>query len=137
MGVIAESTPAQVFEILVNSQDKVMLEHNFIELRNLDKELDGILQDNGHRNTAFVLKNDDATSYAAYLQVYSALKSAYKHHRNRYCLTKYGEPYSGAKPDIKREIDKEIPIRIAEPNLWFLYRFNWRGPVFTSGIFFV
>lgn len=114
---VSQNSGSKIVEILVNSQDKVMLEHKLIQMPNLHHELNLILKNNGHENTAFVLKNDEATSYAAYLKVYSALKSAYKTHRNRYSLEKYGKAYELTLPQEKNEIDRSIPIRIAESDL--------------------
>lgn len=111
------ATELIVREIIVNADDQILLAGESVTEDHLRYALLENLQENGINQTAFVLKNHEATSYATYLRIYSSLKAAYKDYRDEYALRKYGTKYFDAHPALKKKIEKDIPIRIAESSL--------------------
>jgi|GEM_PF-5621480 len=110
-------SPRTVKHILINSSDQILLDSEFIELNQLQTKLYNVMREEGYQNVSFVLKNSSGTSYSAYLSIYSSLKGAYKEVRNDYAKMHYKKAYHEIPQDIRKTIEREIPIRIAEVSL--------------------
>lgn len=66
------------------------------------------------RNAVITLKNDRGTPYGTYLEVYDALKSAYKEIWEELAMTKYGKVWSDLSPALQKKIKDEVPMVISE-----------------------
>ncbi len=66
------------------------------------------------RNAVITLKNDRGTPYGTYLEVYDALKSAYKEIWEELAMTKYGKVWSDLSPTLQKKIKDEVPMVISE-----------------------
>ncbi len=127
-----------VFEVLVNSNDQVMVEGDVMQIselteatkefvKNPNNDLD--LPEKELRTVDFFgnvevskqvisLQNDNGTSYNMYIQVQNELARAYNELRNELSMEKFGKTYdyyleTGDKPKVKA-IRKIYPQRISE-----------------------
>lgn len=127
-----------VFEILVNSNDQLLVEGDIMQIdelteatkefiKNPDNKLD--LPEKEMKTVDFFgnvevskqvisLQNDNGTSYNMYIQVQNELARAYNELRNELSMEKFGKSYdyfveSGEKPKVKA-IRKIYPQRISE-----------------------
>jgi biopolymer transport protein ExbD len=121
-----------VFKILVNASDQLLVEGEPFEVKNLKDATKRFIANWGQDPTSsdspmkavISLKNDRGTSYDMYIQVYDALKAAYQEVRDTASEIRYGRTYtflagSRLESDQKKaEEIKNIYIQIiseAEP----------------------
>ena len=123
-----------IFTVLLNSNDQLLVEDDYMELNRLREEAKKFLNNNGDGSCTYCegayrdprssdnpdkavisLQNDRGTSYNMYLLVQNELMAAITELRTEYCDRKYGMDY--AKLDPNDEGDKEIleEVRAAYP----------------------
>lgn len=113
-----------VLEVLINSQDRLLVEDNELSISQLCERTKEFITNPGNDpnfsegpNKAVVsLKNDRGTSYGAYIAVQNELKRAYNELRNEASMSKYGIPFSELPKGSKQyeSITKAFPQRISE-----------------------
>lgn len=82
---VVELSPSNVFVVLINSQDKLLVEGSPFKIDNLRKEAKLFLSNNGARSdysespqkAVVAIKADRGTSYDRYLTVLNEVKAAY------------------------------------------------------------
>jgi biopolymer transport protein ExbD len=130
----------QVLEILVNANNQLLVEQEYVEMEDLKeitmKHLDnrGILpQFSTSPQLAIVsLKNDRGTNYGTYIQIQNELKAAYAELRDKYALRVTGGAMDFREIDecagnkdldakkkaycsgLKEDIQEEYPMKISE-----------------------
>ncbi len=127
-----------VFEVLVNSGDQLLVEGDIMQISELTDAAKEFIQnpnddlDLPEKETRTVdffgtvdvskqvisLQNDNGTSYNMYIQVQNELARAYNELRNELSMEKFGKTYdyyleTGDKPKVKA-IRKIYPQRISE-----------------------
>ncbi len=138
MPVPPEIKQRNVFVVLVNANNQLLVEGDWLDVRNLRKKAKefianptdkGELPENEMKEVAFFgmypvskqvisLQNDRGTSYETYIRVQNELAAAYNELRNELALSKFGKSYD----DLVRLGDKEktdaikaiYPQRISE-----------------------
>lgn len=117
-----EINDRNVFIILVNAQDNLLVEGDPMEvseLREATKEF--IMNPMGLSNLAEApteavvsLKNDRGTSYDMYIQVQNELTAAYNELRNEAALERYGKRFDELTRDEAEVIGDLIPMKVSE-----------------------
>jgi len=100
-----------IFTVLVGRDDRLLVEDNLMELKDLRQAAIDFLDNGGDRtcnycqgandpessdnpNKAIIsLQNDSETSYKAYISVQNELVAAYYFLRDRECMKRYGKTY--------------------------------------------
>lgn len=113
-----------VWEVLINSQDRLLVEENEMDINQLcEKTKEFITNPDNNPNysegpgkAVVSLKNDRGTSYGAYIAVQNELKRAYNELRNEASMDKYGIPFNELPKGSKQyeAITKLFPQRISE-----------------------
>jgi biopolymer transport protein ExbD len=112
-----------VFSVLVNAQDQLLVRGELTEIDDLRERAKEFISNPQRRedlstdpkNAIISLKNDRGTSYKQYLAVYNELKGAYDELWNEECQRLYGIPYSDDLPTAyKRAIKDKIPMVLSE-----------------------
>jgi len=124
-----------IFEVLVNSADMLLVEGKAGDLATLKDETKafflnvnndpdlpektfetiGLLGEIEVSSGVVSLKNDSGTSYEMYIRVQNALTMAFQELRDEMSLNKFGSKFSNLVDDAKREaIQKAIPMAISE-----------------------
>ncbi len=119
-----------VFIVLVNSQDQLLVEGEPLSINQLKEKAKKFvdnrtraLEDNEDKDPIISLKNDRGTSYDIYIQVQNELTQAYNELRNDYSQRKFGNSYyklQEEKEDSKRakkklkKIKEKYPMKISE-----------------------
>lgn len=124
-----ETKDKNVFIVLVNSQDQLLVEGDPLDVSQLKEKAKKFID---RRTTALAdkdddpvisLKNDRGTSYDLYIQVQNELTAAYNELRNRYAQGKHDVSYYKLQEeqedsdDAKRllkEIKEKYPMKISE-----------------------
>ncbi len=138
--VIEDDTPPikerNVFEILINSQNQLLVEGAPMQLRDLKdatkhfilnpmneghlpekeaKELPGLGVVVVTPRATISLQNDRGTQYQTYLAVQNELQKAYNELRNEFARSYFGAPYDELASEEQEIVRKEIyPQRISE-----------------------
>lgn len=123
-----------IFTVLLNSNDQLLVEDEYLELSRLREEAKKFLNNNGdgsctycagsyrdpkssdNPNKAIIsLQNDRGTSYAMYLKVQNELAAALNELREELSMRKFGVHFTDLRSadDIK-EIKKMYPQKISE-----------------------
>jgi biopolymer transport protein ExbD len=110
-------SPRTMTYIRINAADQILIDSELINPSQLQTKLYRVMREEGYQNVSFVLKNSTGTSYSAYLNIYSSLKGAYKRVRNDYAKQHYNKAYHDTPMHIRKTIEREIPIRIAEASM--------------------
>lgn len=125
-----ETKDKNVFIVLLNSQDKLLVEGDPLDISRLkdrakqfiDKRTTA-LRNKDDKDPIVSLKNDRGTSYDTYIQVQNELTEAYNELRNRYAQRKFGISYYKLQEeeenskDAKRmlkDIKLKYPMKISE-----------------------
>ncbi len=112
-----------VFSVLVNAQDQLLVRGELTEIDDLRERAKEFISNPQRRddlstdpkNAIISLKNDRGTSYKQYLAVYNELKGAYDELWDEECQRLYGIPYSDDLPTAyKRAIKDKIPMVLSE-----------------------
>lgn len=102
-----------IFEVLINSQNQLLVEGEYMELSALcdaakrfisNKEGNPALSERPDK-AIISLKNDVSTTYEAYLQVQNELKRAYNELRDEASRAKYGVAFDDLAKGSEREQD--------------------------------
>ena len=115
-----------IFTVLVNSNDQLLVEDEFLEINELRAKAMEFIDNNGDGSCEYCkgygvssssdnpvkavisLQNDRGTSYGMYVKVQNELVAAYEDLRERYAEEEYGRSYRGMDPEEDEEIIKEI-----------------------------
>lgn len=111
-----------VLRILVNANDKLLVEGENDEISNLkERTKEFILNPSGDYtlsenpvNAVISLQNDRGTSYDAYIQVYNELRAAYNEIWTEIAMQRYGESYDNLDFEFKKAIRSDFPLVISE-----------------------
>jgi biopolymer transport protein ExbD len=115
-----------IFTVLVNSNDQLLVEDEYLEINELRAKAMEFIDNNGDGSCEYCkgygvssssdnpvkavisLQNDRGTSYGMYVKVQNELVAAYEDLRERYAEDEYGRSYRGMDPEEDKEIIKEI-----------------------------
>lgn len=115
-----------IFTVLVNSNDQLLVEDEYLEINELRAKAMEFIDNNGDGSCEYCkgygvssssdnpvkavisLQNDRGTSYGMYVKVQNELVAAYEDLRERYSEEEYGRSYRGMDPEEDEEIIKEI-----------------------------
>ena len=115
-----------IFTVLVNSNDQLLVEDEYLEISELRAKAMEFIDNNGDGSCAYCkgygistssdnpvkavisLQNDRGTSYGMYVKVQNELVAAYEDLREIYAENEYGRSYRGMDPEEDEEIIKEI-----------------------------
>ncbi|MFM6982638.1 MAG: ExbD/TolR family protein [Chitinophagaceae bacterium] len=122
--VLQKIKERNVFEVLINSQNQLLVEGNYMEVSELCQAAKAFIR-NQEKNPAFSespdkaiisLKNDVSTTYGAYLQVQNELKRAYNELRDEASRDKFGVAFDDLVKGSSREqeILSMYPQKISE-----------------------
>lgn len=122
-----------IFTVLVNSNDQLLVEEEYMDIRDLRAAAVRFLDNNGDGSCEFCeglrspessdnpgkaiisLQNDRGTSYKAYISVQNELVAAYKELRNRVAQRLYGVDFEDLKKEEQiKEIKDIFPQKISE-----------------------
>jgi len=123
-----------IFTVLINSNDLLLVENDYMELKDVRKGAVEFLLNNGdgtcgycqgglrdpessdNPNKAVIsLQNDRGTSYEMYIKVQNELVAAYEEVRNKLSIQRYGKPFSAlTDEDAIKEIKDAFPQKISE-----------------------
>jgi biopolymer transport protein ExbD len=125
-----------IFTVLVNQNDKLLVENKPSDISLLKIQAMEFLQNPANRddlpvmekksipflgeivvpkNAVISLKNDRGTSYNMYIQVQNELTSAINELRDKLSMEKFGVKFSGlSNEDYIEAIKKAIPVNISE-----------------------
>ena len=115
-----------IFTVLVNSNDQLLVEEEYLEISELRAKAMEFIDNNGDGSCEYCkgysvatssdnpdkavisLQNDRGTSYGMYVKVQNELVAAYEDLRERYAEEEYGRSYRGMDPEEDKEIIKEV-----------------------------
>lgn len=121
-----------IFTVLINSNNQLLVEDDYLELSELRNECKKFIINNGDGSCTYCtqgernpnssdnpgkaivsLQNDRGTSYEMYLKVQNELVAAYEDLRNEYSVKKYGKPYlelddEDKITDVKKAFEQKI-----------------------------
>ena len=115
-----------IFTVLVNSNDQLLVEDEYLEINELRAKAMEFIDNNGDGSCEYCkgygvssssdnpvkavisLQNNRGTSYGMYVKVQNELVAAYEDLRERYAEEEYGRSYRGMDPEEDEEIIKEI-----------------------------
>lgn len=111
-----------VFPILVNADDQLLVRGELAELRELREHTkDFILNPKNDEEMAesptkaiVSIQNDRGTKYGTYLSVYNEIKAAYRELWDSASNKKYGKNYEFLNGDQQKKIRADIPLVISE-----------------------
>lgn len=115
-----------IFTVLVNSNDQLLVEDEYLEISELRAKAMEFIDNNGDGSCTYCkgygisassdnpvkavisLQNDRGTSYGMYVKVQNELVAAYEDLREIYAENEYGRSYKSMDPEEDEEIIKEI-----------------------------
>lgn len=113
-----------VLEVLINSQNQLLVENNWMNMDDLceatkkfiTNENKDPLSSESPELAIVSLKNDRGTSYDAYIMVQNELKRAYNEVRDEYSMREFGKPYSELLDNSKeqKQVKEKYPQKISE-----------------------
>lgn len=122
-----------IFTVLVNSNDRLLVEEQYMNITDLREATIEFLDNNGDASCEYCegrrsqqssdnpgkaivsLQNDRGTSYKLYIAVQNELAAAYNELRDRESNKKFGKSYADLKSDEeKKEIQSLFPQKISE-----------------------
>lgn len=125
-----------IFTVLVNSNDQLLVEDEYLEISQLREKAMEFIDNNGDGSCTYCkgfkvstssdnpdkavisLQNDRGTSYGMYVKVQNELVAAYEDLRDKYAEEEYGKSYRGMDEeedkDLLSEIKKAYPQKISE-----------------------
>jgi len=133
---IPEIKERNIFTVLVNSNDQLLVEDEYLEISQLREKAMEFVDNNGDGSCTYCkgykvssssdnpdmavisLQNDRGTSYGMYVKVQNELVAAYEDLRDKYAEEEYGKSYRGMDADEDKDVIKEIkgayPQKISE-----------------------
>jgi len=117
-----------IFTVLVNSNDQLLVEDEYLEISELRAKAMEFIDNNGDGSCEYCqgykistssdnpdkgvvsLQNDRGTSYGMYVKVQNELVAAYEDLRERYAQEKFGRSYRSMDSKEDKEILKEIKL---------------------------
>lgn len=122
-----------IFTVLVNSRDQLLVEEEYMEIRDLRLAAKRFLNNNGDGSCDYCegglrdpsssdnpqkaiisLQNDRGTSYKTFIAVQNELAAAYNELRDELALRKYGKVYDDLSDEEKEEVQNAFPQKISE-----------------------
>ena len=125
-----------IFTVLVNSNDQLLVEDEYLEISQLRVKAMEFIDNNGDGSCTYCkgykvssssdnpdkavisLQNDRGTSYGMYVKVQNELVAAYEDLREKYAEEEYGKSYRGMDAEEDKDVIKEIksayPQKISE-----------------------
>lgn len=111
-----------LFDIDINSADKILVRSEPKDYKEIKPLLIEFINNNGRlpmyseRPEVVVvsLKNDNGTSYNAYLNVYNEIKAAYNYLWDETAKANHGLPYASLNKDQQLEIFNRFPLVLSE-----------------------
>ena len=115
-----------IFTVLVNSNDQLLVEDEYLEISELRTKAMEFIDNNGDGSCTYCkgyristssdnpvkavisLQNDRGTSYGMYVKVQNELVAAYEDLREIYAENEYGRSYRSMDPEEDEEIIKEV-----------------------------
>lgn len=120
-----EVVERNVLMVLVNANDKLLVEKRLMNIEQLSEFAKTFITNNGRRpdmsdspeDAIVSLKNDRGTSFERYTQVFNEIKRAYNEIKETEALQQYGVPFNNLSTKQQEEINKKYPVQIslAEP----------------------
>ena len=132
---ITDNKPRNIMEILVNSNNDLMVNGEVMDVKQLKEEAKAFISSDGSNEklpeaepvnipylgttmvaTAHVisLQNDRGTDYGRYIEVQNELVAAYNELRNAKSMNAFKKPYSELDADQQAAIRKAYPQAISE-----------------------
>ncbi|MGK0406530.1 MAG: biopolymer transport protein ExbD [Roseivirga sp.] len=133
---IPETPPVKkknIFTVLVNSSNQLLVEDDYMDLRDLRSATKRFLNNNGDRSCTYCqgslkspasadnplkaivsLQNDRGTSYKMYIAVQNELAAAYNELREELAQRRYGKPFDELGDLEQKEIKDSYPQKISE-----------------------
>jgi biopolymer transport protein ExbD len=122
-----------IFVVLVNSRNQLLVEDNYMNIKDLREAAKEFLNNNGDRscdyctggaqdllssdnpNKAIIsLQNDRGTSYKMFVSVQNELAAAYNELRDELAQRKYGKSYEELEGEAQEDIKSSYPQKISE-----------------------
>lgn len=122
-----------IFTVLVNSRDQLLVEDNYMEIEDLREATKRFLNNNAlgtcdycqggfqdpsssdsPQKAIVSLQNDRGTSYKMYIAVQNELAAAYNELRDDLALRRYGKKYDELDAEAQEEIQDAYPQKISE-----------------------
>jgi len=111
-----------VLEIVINGQDKMLIEEEPAQVKDVKKIAIAFITNNGKdpkssdnpQKAVISIKHSRETSYKMYISVYNELIAAYNEIRNRYAMQKYGKPFDKLTEEQQKKVKDVYPQKIAE-----------------------
>jgi len=115
-----------IFTVLVNSNDQLLVEEEYLEISELRAKAMEFIDNNGDNSCNYCkgygistssdnpvkavisLQNDRGTSYGMYVKVQNELVAAYEDLREIYAENEYGRSYRSMDPEEDEEIIREV-----------------------------
>jgi len=120
---IAKINDRNTFVILLNSHDQLLVKGELMKVERLRENVIEFLENPYRKKTlsesplkaVVSFKNDRATSYSAYIEVWNELKGAYIDLWNQESRRLYGVDYADLKGNKKEDKEKQKTIRKLYP----------------------
>lgn len=124
-----------VLRIVINNDDKIMIENDIISIDKLKDITKDFLDNNGANNCSYCkgnkistasenpqnavisLQNGKHTSYKQYVTVQNELTKAYKELRNTYSAHKFGKPLGKLSKTQLKEVKNAYPLILSEAEI--------------------
>lgn len=122
-----------IFEVLVNANDDLLVEEEYMQLENLREATKRFLNNNGDNSCSYCvgglrsdkssdnpqkaivsLQNDRGTSYNIYVAVQNELAAAYNELREEMAQRRYGTSVENLTEEQQKEIKDAYPQKISE-----------------------
>lgn len=118
-GPDVKKLPRNVFNVLVNSDNKLLVRGEEMKLEDLRTNCVKFLTSNGTdpnlpeelAKAVVVIKNDRGTNYKTFLSVYSELKAAYATVNNTNAQAKFGKQYEDLTKAEKDALLEQFPYQ--------------------------
>lgn len=118
-----ELPPHNVFVVLVNSRDQLLVENELCPIEELRTRTIEFIDNNGRnpelsdspQKAVVSFKADRGTSYERYIDVYNELKASYNTLRDNYSERTYGVAFAALTDTAERQDVKDAyPLRLSE-----------------------
>ena len=119
---IAKLKKRNVYSVLVNAQNQLLVRGEVTEIRNLRNDTKEFIANptgredlsESPKKAIISLKNDRGTNYKTYLEVYNELQAAYNELWEEEALKRFNVSYEQLPSSRKREIRNDFPLIISE-----------------------
>ena len=114
--------PRNVLNILVNQQNFLLVENEYMNIEDLAEFAEKFILNNGAdpnmsenpEKAVISLKNDRGTSYNTYISVQNEIRKAYNKIRDDYARNAYGKTFDDCTDAQQKYIKDVIPQKISE-----------------------